>query len=259
MISSSYLNKKTTIAAVSAIALFILIGLFAGKPVVDYNTKAGHSKYRAVAMRTSMQRLVTLTFDDGPDPRYTPRILKILRDEHIHATFFMIGQQVEKYPDLARQVAMDGNTIGNHTYSHPDLKVTTLTQVEQELSKCQDSIYKATGQTPHYFRPPKGLYDGRTIMTVKEDGYEVILWDVAVEHHASHTASREAQRVINRAKPAYIILAHDGRLNREKTVRAIPIIIKGLKNRGYRFVGLDDFIRMTHHQGARMQFGMVIR
>ncbi len=219
------LNAKNIVLVTIVALLAVALAFAAGKHIAA----KGHS-----------DKVVALTFDDGPDPRFTPKILDILKKENVKATFFMIGSRVDKNPRLARRVANEGHLIGNHTYTHPDLKLDKRDKIIQELKKCQDAIYRVTGQEPHYFRPPKGLFDDTSTAVVRDAGYKIVLWDVCVEHKASPTPEREAKRVLLLVRPGYIILAHDGRLNRKKTVKAIPLIIKGLKEKGYGFVTVDE-------------------
>ncbi|MDI6717254.1 MAG: polysaccharide deacetylase family protein [Actinomycetota bacterium] len=189
---------------------------------------------------SGVDKVVALTFDDGPDPRYTPRVLNILARENIKATFFLIGKQVDKYPYIVRQIIEQGNLVGNHTYSHPDLAVEDKNQIKDEIDKCQAAIFHVTGQQPIYFRPPRGLFNQQTKEIVSKNGLKMVLWDVCVEHKRSRTSSQETKRVLSLVRPGSIILAHDGRLNRKKTIEALPMIIKGLKERGYKFITLDN-------------------
>ncbi len=223
------LNTKRTALTIGAVVLVIILAFPTGKLTV---TSGHHAK------------VVALTFDDGPDPRFTPKILKILKKDHVRATFFMVGSQVNKYPRLTRQVANRGNEIGNHSYTHPNIRLDRRNQIKNEIKGCRVAIYRATGQKTHLFRPPYGLFNNAALAVAKQDGYSVVLWDVCVEHKAARTAGNEAKRVLLLVRPGYIILAHDGRLNREKTVRAIPLIINGLKEKGYKFVTVDELVKM---------------
>lgn len=193
---------------------------------------------------STSERLVALTFDDGPDPRYTPRVLALLRMEGIHATFFQIGELVEKYPELARAVVTEGHIVGNHTYSHADIESATSEDIQTEIVRCEEAITKVTGQRPVLFRPPKGHYNDRLFQILHNRGYHLILWKLCVEHKAAPTPVDMACRVIANTRPGTIILAHDGRLNREKDIEALPIIISGLKARGYRFVTIPELLEL---------------
>lgn len=231
---------------VIAIALLAVAMAFAAGKYIDAKGHGG--------------KVVALTFDDGPDPRFTPKILDILKKENVKATFFVIGSRVAKNPHLARRASDEGHLIGNHSYTHPDLKLDTRDKIIQELKKCQDAIYRVTGQEPHYFRPPKGLFDDTTTAIAKQANYKIVLWDVCVEHKASPTPEREAKRVLLLVRPGYIILAHDGRLNRKNTIKAIPLIIKGLKEKGYEFVTVDELAKTNSTQkGKGKATALIIR
>ncbi|HEY3375218.1 MAG TPA: polysaccharide deacetylase family protein [Candidatus Aquicultor sp.] len=195
---------------------------------------------------TTYKKPIALTFDDGPDVRYTPQVLRILKKEHVPATFFVVGNEVDAHPDLARQIVADGNLIENHTYTHPNLRYDSPKDIQRELSLCAEAIKHATGMQPIYFRPPRGIFDNRTLAIAEKDNYDVLLWSIAVEHKASRTPADEARRILHYTTPGSILLAHDGRLNREKTVKALPMIIHGLKARGYTFVDATYFDYHPH-------------
>jgi peptidoglycan-N-acetylglucosamine deacetylase len=194
--------------------------------------------------RTNKNKIVTLTFDDGPDPVYTCEVLKILRKEQVPATFFMIGKNIEKYPEIVKQVVEQGEIIGNHTYSHTDIELLSEEQLKKELSKTSKLIEKFSGHKPTYFRPPKGRSNFRIDNQIEKLGYRIVLWDETIEHKSARTPLAEANRIVDLTIPGSIVLAHDGcphskRLCRKKTVEALPTIINDLKKEGYKFVTLD--------------------
>lgn len=192
------------------------------------------------------KKVVALTFDDGPHPKFTPDILNILDKYRIKATFFMVGKEMVKYPDVVKEVAKRGHVIGNHTYSHPhDIELDTRTQVVGELEKCEQVIEKLTGARPQLFRSPRGLMDGAVFQIANEEGYKVILWTVCADNHSDPTPQMMANRVFQHIKPGGIILVHDGMYcSRIKDVEATPIIIEGLIKRGYRFVTVPELMKI---------------
>ena len=193
----------------------------------------------------SSGKVVALTFDDGPDPRFTPQILAILRQYHVHATFFMVGRQIEKYPALAQAVATDGNCIGNHTYSHPNLPLASHAQVTRELARCEQLIEQTTGTRTHLFRPPGGMLNRTVIHQVEQQGYRTILWTVSADHHDAPTPALMAARVLQHAHPGTIILCHDGTFDsRWMDVAATPLIIAELQQQGYRFVTIPELLAL---------------
>lgn len=188
------------------------------------------------------EKLAALTFDDGPDDKYTSDILDILKKYNVKATFFVVGENIEKNHDLLIRELNEGHEIANHTYTHPDLKGCGELQIVSEILSTGETIKKITNKTPMYFRPPKGIFTKETVAIADLYGYKTVLWNICVEHRESKTVKAMAQRILDKAKPGIIILAHDGRLDRTKTVKAIPLIIEGYKKKGYTFVTLDELL-----------------
>lgn len=199
------------------------------------------------------EKVVALTFDDGPHPTFTPEILAILKQKQVKATFFMIGKEMEKYPEVVRQVVRQGHVIGNHTYTHPsNIEADTQGQVRRELEQCEKVIERMTGKRSHLFRPPKGLMDGAVFNTATEEGYRVILWTVCADHHDAPTPELMARRVLKHIRPGGIILVHDGTSNsRKKDVAATPLIIDELTKLGYRFVTVPELLRYSDNRPAK--------
>lgn len=192
------------------------------------------------------EKVCALTYDDGPHPKYTPEILAILKKYDVKATFFMIGRDMEKYPDVVKAVLKQGNVIANHTYTHPrNIEASTQAQVIKELEKCEDVIESITGKRAHLFRPPRGLIDGQVFTIAEEEGYRTVLWTVCADHHDAPTPELMAKRVTEHIRPGAVILAHDGSFpSRWKDVAATPLIIEGLKKKGYRFVTVPELINI---------------
>ena len=197
-------------------------------------------------MGYTSQKIVALTFDDGPDPRYTPHILKILARYKVPATFFLIGSSVQLHPELVRAEIAAGHQIGNHTWSHPHLRRLSLRQIRQQLSATDRAIGKVAGVEPLFFRPPYEDLSEKILAASRASHKKIIMSTITVEHHALPTPQQKAQRVIRMVFPGAIILAHDGRVNRTDTVAALPYIIKGLKAKGYRFVSLTEILKQNH-------------
>jgi peptidoglycan/xylan/chitin deacetylase (PgdA/CDA1 family) len=193
------------------------------------------------------EKVVALTFDDGPHPIYTPALLKVLDHYGVKATFFMIGKYMEKYPEIVKQVAADGHAIGNHTYDHPySLARDSPAQIIGELEHCEEIIERLTGRRTHIFRPPRGMYSGRVVELANAEGYRTILWSISADHHEAPTPELMAQRVLTHIRPGAIILAHDGQMqSRWKDLAATPLIIEGLQKKGYRFVTIPELLRLA--------------
>lgn len=192
------------------------------------------------------EKVVALTFDDGPRPMFTPKILDILDKYHVKATFFMIGKYMDQYPDIVREVVRRGHAIGNHTYTHPhNIELDTQAQTIRELDRCERVIERLTGSRAHLFRPPRGLIDGSVFTIAAEEGYTTVLWSVCADHCDAPTPELMAKRALANNRPGGIILLHDGETGiRWKDVAATPLIIEELQKRGYRFVTVPELLEM---------------
>jgi len=195
------------------------------------------------AADTDGKKLAALSFDDGPDPVYTPDVLDILKYYQVKATFFVVGASAEAHPGLVKRAVQEGHEIENHTYSHPDLRSESEVETADEILKTDRLIEKLSGMKGKYFRPPRRLYRQETIEIAEHNGYKTVLWTICAENSKVKTPEEMAKRVINAARPGMIILAHDGRLDRSTTLAALPLIIKGLQKQGYEFVTLDKLIK----------------
>lgn len=193
---------------------------------------------------------IALTFDDGPYGTSTEKILDILKQENVHATFFVIGKNVEKFPALAKRIVTEGNLIGNHSFDHaknlPNLSTTTF---ENNIQRAESAIFFYTGLKPKLFRPPYGNISAQMYGKLKHDGYTTVLWNIDAadwDYEKTPTALLE-KIIIKDAKPNGIIVLHDGRdtqvnYPRDNTVNALAYIIGQLKKQGYNFVTVDKII-----------------
>ncbi|MEH1939317.1 MAG: polysaccharide deacetylase family protein [Nostoc sp.] len=190
-------------------------------------------------------KVIALTFDDGPGPKNTAQILEILKKNDIKATFFMLGQMVKYFPQVAKQVAADGHVIGNHTWHHWYFQMDGATAAS-EIDRTADIIYKTTGVKTTLFRPPGGFLNNGLARYAKNEKYAVMMWS-----EQSGDAERRppqvpglVKNVLKYAKPGAIVLMHDGGGNRSKSVKALPEMIAGLKAQGYRFVTIPQLLEM---------------
>lgn len=209
----------------------------------------------------SNEKVIALTFDDGPGPKNTAQVLEILKKNNIKATFFMVGQMVKYFPQIAKQVAADGHVIGNHTWHHWYFQMDGATAAS-EIDRTADIIYKTTGEKTTLFRPPGGFLNNGLAQYAKNKKYAVMMWS-----EESGDAERGlpqvpmlVKNVLKYAKPGAIVLLHDGGGNRSKSVKALPEMIAGLKAQGYRFVTIPQLLEMqAHEQSAAKVVSPVVK
>ncbi len=188
---------------------------------------------------------VALTFDDGPDPTYTPQILSILEQYNVHATFFCVGDHVRDAPELAQQEHAAGHIVANHSWNHPDLTTLSAEEVHAQLRTTSDAIEQATGVRPSFFRPPYGAYNDETFAQANALGLTSVTWNVDPDDWQEPESSVIIDRVVDGADNGAIILLHDGGGNRTQTIAALPKILTKLQERGFRFVTLQQMIDDT--------------
>ncbi len=192
---------------------------------------------------------IALTFDDGPSPIWTPQILHELKKAGIKATFFMIGHHVKKYPEVARQVALDGHQIANHGYAHSVLLYYKPEELEEEIKYTELVIKEITGQTTNCFRPPKAWITRREKEKIKSMGYHVVLWSLNSKDWVTFDDKYIANYILRNIKNGDILLFHDsGGVfqteggDRSETVSTIPLLAEKLKERGFTFVTVDELL-----------------
>jgi peptidoglycan/xylan/chitin deacetylase (PgdA/CDA1 family) len=227
------------------------------KPAAQMSRRQEMSSGEIVWKANTDLKVVALTFDDGPDVKYTPAVLKLARDKGLRLTFFVVGKEAHAHPELVRQEVAEGHAVGNHTWDHPALPGKTLADDISEIERCEDEIEAITGERPHLFRPPKGQWDGETFLAASELGYQIVLWSAAVGHHVVQQPEAMAQRIIETVRPGAIILAHDGdathRLDRTRVMKSLPLLVQGLQEKGYRFVTVTELLRLGEEAKRRQQ------
>lgn len=193
--------------------------------------------------------VVALTFDDGPDSRYTPRVLDVLDTHDVHATFFVVGVNARRHPDLVHQVLAGGHTVGNHTHSHRELDRLPMEKAFEEMRVGAADLRSVGVDDPVYFRPPKGLTSPSIGAFATANGYTTVFWSRALEHYLPGRSTNAAvEALLDDVRPGDVLLAHDGsgatdrpetkRTNRGRSVEALPGLLDGLSERGFRVVDL---------------------
>ncbi len=192
---------------------------------------------------------LALTFDDGPNPAWTPQLLDHLAEYNIHATFFLVGRYAQVVPDLVRRIQQGGHLIGNHSWSHPNLAFTAAAKVREELRTTQDALAQITGQPIRYFRPPFGARRPYVLRTARDLGMEPVLWNAITndwsEPAAERITLRLASRIVHNQQRGYAtnIVLHDGGhralgANRGPSVTAAAELMRRYRY-SHRFVTLD--------------------
>ncbi|MEH2174551.1 polysaccharide deacetylase family protein [Nostoc sp.] len=191
------------------------------------------------------EKVIALSIDDGPWPKTTLEMLDILKQNDVKATFFWVGQALEANPDLAKREVAEGHAIGNHTWHHWYRRMDEAT-AKSEIDRTADLIYKTTGVKTSLFRPPGGFLNNGLAAYAKSRKDAVIMWSLTSADTDPHAKPQAfVNNVLKGAKPGFIVLMHDGGGDRHRTVEALPQIINGLKQQGYRFVTIPELLKMT--------------
>lgn len=192
----------------------------------------------------SIERELVLTFDDGPHPSASGPILDILARRGVTATFFLVGHNVRRSPELVRRMAAEGHTLGNHTDTHPKLPEIPEDQVFEQLAACQASIEEAAGARPKVFRPTYGRYDERVLAACDKEGLIPVQWSAMVWDWLAPTPEESVAYLAPQLCPGAIILLHDGantRLDsRDATINMLEPLLDLAEAQGYRWVDLSS-------------------
>lgn len=194
---------------------------------------------------------VALTFDDVPDPRFTPQVLKILKREGVKATFFVVGSRAKKHPDLVRKIHKDGHIIGNHSYTHQQFKKHTLAEFQSEILRTEKVIQNIVGYRPRLIRPPYGDINEAQVRWAKRHSYRVVNWNVDSLDWKGLDKEKVKQNVLETVGPGSIVLQHAGGGNGTDlsgTIEALPEIIRELKAKGYQFVNVATMLQTEKHR-----------
>ena len=184
-------------------------------------------------------RRIALTFDDGPDPEHTPRVLDVLAALELKATFFLVGSKVDAHPDLVARIVREGHELGNHTYHHRYLPLTRSRTVADELARTDAAIMRVTGAVPRFARPPYGGRSTRNVRAFAAAGKQLVLWDVNSFDWKGKPPEEVADRVLSRVRPGSIILMHDVCPH---TPEALRSIVRGLLARDYAAGTVSDVL-----------------
>ncbi|NEP14202.1 MAG: polysaccharide deacetylase family protein [Symploca sp. SIO2C1] len=195
---------------------------------------------------SSGEKVIALTFDDGPWPKTTNEILYILNKNNIKATFFFIGRNVQTFPHLAKLVAEHGHAVGNHSWSHPYHQHSTAAAAQQ-IDRTTKLIYKLTGIKTTMFRPPGGYLTNGLVAYAHTQNYVNVMWSADSMDYAVSSPTL-LRNVMNQSSPGGIVLMHDGGGNRMGTVNALPEMINQLRKQGYKFVTVPELMEMREKE-----------
>jgi peptidoglycan/xylan/chitin deacetylase (PgdA/CDA1 family) len=197
-------------------------------------------------LRAFGKKVLALTFDDGPWPTTTAKIVAELHDADVRATFFELGSQVGPRAKLSKLVAENGNLIGVHSWNHAIMTRRTSAVNKADLRRCIKAVQRATGITPHWFRPPYGSTNSRLRSTAESLGLRQVLWSVDTLDWKYRTVSSVVSRTMRGARDGSIVLMHDGGGPRAATAAAVPIVIKRLRAKGFDFATLDELVALGY-------------
>lgn len=209
--------------------------------LAQHEAELKHGLSRSKLMHGDLKsRQIAITFDDGPHPKYTPRLLAILRKYKVKATFFVVGERAEQYPKLVKAEIAGGHCVGNHTFHHVNLTKIPEAYVATEITACDEVLRKILGRRPRLFRPPGGDYNDKVAEVAEALGYTTVLWTDDPGDYASPGAGLIRERIMDRIGNGGIILIHDGI---DQTISILPRLLQDLSDQGYQFVTVDEMLR----------------
>ncbi len=193
---------------------------------------------------------IAITFDDGPDEVYTPQVLDVLKEYNVPATFFLIGQEVDKHPQVTGRIAAEGHLIGSHSWSHPDFRRLTGHDITVEMKRTRDALVKATGLRPYLMRPPYGAVNTEVLNQLVGLDYYVVNWSVDSVDWRDQEVDPILVNTLKDVREGAIMLFHSagGGSCRQATVDALPELIETLRMQGYTFVTVDELLNIPRYR-----------
>ena len=208
--------------------------------------KTGVKQQDAGSSLPVRRKCMALTFDDGPYPPYTGRLLDVLKEKKIHATFFLVGEQARLHPDLVRRMVDEGHTVGLHAFRHRDFLKLTEEEKEKDLQQGKEILQSITGKEPVYWRPPHGFRDNSVMKIASAKDLQVVNWSVIPRDWTGIDKQEIYNRVMDKAEDGAVVLLHDGdsplyKASRQATVDAVGPLIDSLREKGYHLVSLEEY------------------
>ena len=235
--------------------IIALLGLFVG--IKSSHADKGRQYYEQAGQIlweiNTEEKVIALTFDDGPHRKYTAEILDILKDHQANATFFVVGAHVEQNPDLVLRMIDEGHEVANHTYTHNRNMETS--ELIAEIRKTHEAIQAITGEQPKLFRPVEGSYTDDQVEAVTKEGYKLVMWSWHLDtlDWKNPGVKKIVSTVTNGAREGNVVLFHDGGGNRQQTVEALKKILPEFEQKGYRFVTISELMEIKENNQQERQ------
>lgn len=211
----------------------------------SYSIRAGFY-LKALCRAEKKEKVVALTFDDGPHRVYTGEVLDVLKDYRVPATFFCIGSEAEKYPEVVRRIFAEGHTVGNHSYSHAGrFPFYSLQHMEKDLRLAQEILERITGRPVTLFRPPFGVTNPTIAKVVKKTGYRTIGWNIRSFDTREESPDRILRRIAGRLEPGSVILLHDRLAG---SAALLKRLLDELQKRRYRIISLEEMFNIESYE-----------
>lgn len=241
--------KKLILPLFLIVALFVVIKSTYADKGRQYYEEAGQIMWEI----NTEEKVIALTFDDGPHRKYTADILDILKKYNANATFFVVGEHAEKNPVLLRRMLDEGHEIANHTYTHKRKMRTS--ELIAEIRKTHETIYSITGERTKLFRPVEGAYTDEHVEAVSKEGYKLVMWSWHLDtlDWKSPGVKKIVDKVLDGAREGNVVLFHDGGGNRQQTVEALKEILPEFEQKGYRFVTISDLMESNERSEKQIE------
>lgn len=243
------LFKKRTLGFMGAGIFLLCLSIGTFNVASHPNMNKWKQEKVVITMVKTSHKAVALTFDDGPDPEKTPAVLDSLRKYNAHASFFVVGNRVEKQPQILQKMAAEGHEIANHSYSHSYSAFSSNKPeiFKEEIDKTALLIEKITSQKPVLFRPPGGYLSDNLVNLIKNEHLTIAYWtwqQDSKDWKVGTSGTAIANHIIKNIQPGQIILLHDGASNGLETARAVDILLDKLTQEGYQFVTMSELIKL---------------
>ena len=241
--------SRKTAALVSLLCLLAGSGALAAA-VVPFGNGYGKTVTRLTDLSgiAASGRYIALTFDDGPYPPYTNRLLDVLQEKKVKATFFLVAEQAQRHPDLVKRAVDEGHTVGLHAFRHRDFLKLTEEERQKDLALGKKVLRDITGKDPVYWRPPHGFRDVSVMETAAAQKLTVVNWSATPRDWTGINKQEICKRVMDKAGEGSIVLLHDGdspfyKASRQPTVDGVALLIDSLREKGYHLVSLEEYVQ----------------